>query len=53
MTKEEKIQQMTDLINITGNTTKLIRTILISAATNLPEGDEDKIDQIIAILLAE
>lgn len=53
MTKEEKIQQLTDLINITGNTTKLIRFMLIQAAQNLPEGEEDKIDQVISILLAE
>jgi hypothetical protein len=53
MTREEKIEQLTNLINISGNTTKLIRFILIQAATNLPAEEEGKIDDVIAILLGE
>ena len=53
MTREEKVQKLTDLINITGNTTKLIRFILVQAAQNLPAEDESKIDEIIAILELE
>ena len=53
MTREEKIQQMSDLLNITGNTTKLIRFLLVQAANGLPPEEDDKIEAIIAILLAE
>ena len=53
MTKEEKLENLRVLINIPGNVTKLIRFILISAATNLSEEDEHKIDEVIAILEAE
>ena len=53
MTRQEKIDQLTALINVSGNVTKLIRFILIQAATNLSEEDEHKIDEVIAILEAE
>lgn len=47
MTKEEKIQQIADLLAISGNTTKLVRFFVMQA---LPSIDESKLDQILAIL---
>lgn len=47
MTKEEKIAQITDLLNITGNTTKLFRLNLIESLPNLDEAAIDKILEII------
>ena len=47
MTKQEKIDQINELLPLTGNTTKLVRYFLLQALDNVPE---DKIDEILAVL---
>lgn len=51
MTKEEKIQLLTDLINTPGNTTKLIRFTVLECVKTLE--DETQLDKIISILQSE
>lgn len=47
MDKQEKIQRVAELLNISGNTSKLVRFILLQNLINI---DESKLDEIISIL---
>jgi len=48
MTKQEKLNQLSDLLEIPGNTTKIIRHFLLAALTQLE--DDEKLDAMIAML---
>lgn len=47
MTREEKIQLVTELLNTPENTTKLVKSFIIIA---LPNVEETKLDLILSIL---
>lgn len=51
MNKEEKITLLTDLINVPGNTTKLVKALLLQAVINME--DEAQLDNVISILQEE
>lgn len=47
MTREEKLSQVEALLNQTGNTTKIVRYLIMQALHSL---DEAKVDEILAVL---
>jgi hypothetical protein len=51
MTKQEKLDQLSTLLEIPGNTTRVIRHFLLAALGNIE--DDTKLDAIIALLSVE